>query len=150
MQKEIICKTETDTINLAAKFAKIAKKGDVFALHGTLGMGKSVFARAFIQALCDVKDVPSPTFTLVQTYSSSKGEIYHFDLYRLKHPDEVFELGFEDAIYGGICLIEWPENAGAWMPKNIIKISIVSYETGRLFTVETFSEEKAARLECIK
>ena len=150
MQKEIICRTENDTIELAHNFAEIAKQGDVFALYGTLGMGKSVFARAFIQRLCNVEDVPSPTFTLLQTYASSKGDIYHFDLYRLKHPDEVFELGFEDAIYSGITLIEWPENAGNWLPKDVIKISIVSHETGRLFKVEAISEEKIARLELLK
>lgn len=150
MLRELVCKTEKDTAKLACEFAKTAKKGDVFALYGTLGMGKSVFARAFIQALCDVDDVPSPTFTLLQTYSSPKGDIYHFDLYRLKHPDEVFELGFEDALYNGISLIEWPENAGGWLPKNIIKISIVSHETGRLFTIETLSEEQATKPECVK
>ena len=133
MQKDIICKTEKDTAELAHKIAQTAKKGDVFALCGTLGMGKSVFARAFIQSLCDVDDVPSPTFTLVQTYPSPKGEIYHFDLYRLKHPDEVFELGFEESLYSGINLIEWPENAGNWLPKDVIKIQIVPHETGRLF-----------------
>lgn len=150
MLRELVCKTEKDTAKLACEFAKTAKKGDVFALYGTLGMGKSVFARAFIQALCDVDDVPSPTFTLLQTYSSPKGDIYHFDLYRLKHPDEVFELGFEDALYNGITLIEWPENAGGWLPKDIIKISIVSHETGRLFTIETLSEEQATKPECVK
>lgn len=150
MLRELVCKTEKDTAKLACEFAKTAKKGDVFALYGTLGMGKSVFARAFIQALCDVDDVPSPTFTLLQTYSSPKGYIYHFDLYRLKHPDEVFELGFEDALYNGITLIEWPENAGGWLPKNIIKISIVSHETGRLFTIETLSEEQATKPECVR
>ena len=150
MLKEIVCRDEHDTAELAVKFAKMAKKGDVFALYGTLGMGKSVFARAFIQALCDVEDVPSPTFTLLQTYLSSKGEIYHFDLYRLKHPDEVFELGFEDAIYGGISLIEWPENAGCWLPKDIIKINIVSHETGRVFSIETSSDEKIARMRFLE
>lgn len=146
MQQEIFCKTEEDTKKLAQKLADNAKKGDVFALYGTLGMGKSVFARAFIQKLCCVEDVPSPTFTLLQTYSSSKGEIYHYDLYRLKHPDEVFELGFEDAVYGGITLVEWPENAGGWLPKDIIKINIVSHETGRLFRIDIGSEEKKDRL----
>ena len=146
MQQEIFCKTEEDTKKLAQKLADNAKKGDVFALYGTLGMGKSVFARAFIQKLCCVEDVPSPTFTLLQTYSSSKGEIYHYDLYRLKHPDEVFELGFEDAVYGGITLVEWPENAGSWLPKDIIKINIVSHETGRLFRIDIGSEEKKDRL----
>ena len=147
MQKDIICKTEKDTAELAHKIAQTAKKGDVFALCGTLGMGKSVFARAFIQSLCDVNDVPSPTFTLVQTYLSPKGEIYHFDLYRLKHPDEVFELGFEDAIYNGISLIEWPENAGSWLPKKLIKIKIVSHETGRLFSIENTYDDRYSELE---
>ena len=147
MQKKIICKTEADTISLAQKFANIAKIGDVFALYGTLGMGKSVFARAFIQKLCDTDDVPSPTFTLVQTYDSLKGEIYHYDLYRLKSPDEVFELGFEESLYGGINLIEWPENAGNWLPKDVIKIQIVPHETGRLFIIDTFSDEKNKRME---
>ena len=140
MQKEIICQTEVDTIKLAQRVADNANQGNVFALYGTLGMGKSVFARAFIQSLCDVEDVPSPTFTLLQTYSSSKGEIYHFDLYRLKHPDEVFELGFEEAVYSGISLIEWPENAGNWLPKNIIKIQITPFEQGRKFVIETIDE----------
>ena len=147
---QVVCKTEEETSKLAQNIANIAKLGDVFALFGTLGMGKSVFARAFIQKICDVKDVPSPTFTILQTYSSSKGEIYHFDLYRLKHPDEVFEIGFEDAIYSGISLIEWPENAGSWLPKNIIKINIISHETGRLFVIETNSEEQEKRLEFLK
>ena len=145
MQKEIFCKTEADTISLAEKIAEKAKKGDIFALYGTLGMGKSVFARAFIQKLCGVEDVPSPTFTLLQTYSCQKGDIYHYDLYRLKHPDEVFELGFEDAVYGGITLIEWPENAGNWLPKDIIKITIVSHETGRKFFISADSKEKNNR-----
>ena len=147
MQKKIFCSTENETIKLAEKIASKAKKGDVFALKGTLGMGKSVFARAFIKFLCDADDVPSPTFTLLQTYTSSECEIFHFDLYRLKHPDEVFELGFEEALFGGISLIEWPENAGGWLPKDIIKIHIVSHETGRLFTIETDSEEKNKRLD---
>ncbi|MBR1948311.1 MAG: tRNA (adenosine(37)-N6)-threonylcarbamoyltransferase complex ATPase subunit type 1 TsaE, partial [Alphaproteobacteria bacterium] len=100
--------------------------------------------------LSAAEDVPSPTFTLLQTYNSSKGEIYHFDLYRLKHPDEVFELGFEEALYSGISLIEWPENAGNWLPKDVIKISVVSHETGRLFTVEANSQEKEKRLEILR
>jgi tRNA threonylcarbamoyl adenosine modification protein YjeE len=145
MTKDFICKTEAETIKLAEYFADKAKQGDVFALNGTLGMGKSVFARAFIKKLCVVEDVPSPTFTLVQSYESSKGELYHFDLYRLKHPDEVFELGFEDIVYSGISLIEWPEKAGGWLPKNIIKINIVSHETGRLFSIQVDSKEKKDR-----
>ena len=84
LTKIFISKSEKDTKKLAETLAQKAKRGDVFALFGTLGMGKSVFARAFIQKLTDAKEVPSPTFTLVQQYEASDFEIYHFDLYRLK------------------------------------------------------------------
>lgn len=147
MQKSFVSTSEQETEIIAEKFAAIAKKGDVFALYGTLGMGKSVFARAFIQRLTEAEEVPSPTFTLVQEYAATDFDIYHFDLYRLKSPDEVFELGFEEAVLGGVSLIEWPEKAGAWLPKNIFKITIVPDKKGRLIIIETSSDEKISRLE---
>jgi tRNA threonylcarbamoyl adenosine modification protein YjeE len=112
-------------------------------------MGKSVFARGLIQKLTDAEEVPSPTFTLVQGYDAPQFEIYHFDLYRLKDPDEVFELGFEEAVYGGVCLIEWPEKAGNWLPKDIFKLEITPYASGRKITVDVSSEDKIKRLEQI-
>lgn len=148
-QKEFILPTEKDTISLSQRIAHIAKKGDVFALHGTLGMGKSVFARAFVQELCGVQDVPSPTFTLLQTYEAEDFDIYHFDLYRLKDPDEVFELGIEDAIYNGISLIEWPEKMGGYLPKDVFKVNIVPYSNGRKIIIQTLSDDKFFRLSSI-
>ncbi|MDD7313987.1 MAG: tRNA (adenosine(37)-N6)-threonylcarbamoyltransferase complex ATPase subunit type 1 TsaE [bacterium] len=147
LTKIFISKSEKDTKKLAETLAQKAKRGDVFALFGTLGMGKSVFARAFIQKLTDAKEVPSPTFTLVQQYEASDFEIYHFDLYRLKSPDEVFELGFEEAVYEGVCLIEWPEQAGNWLPRDIFKIEITSNKNERIFKISAHSSEKAKRLE---
>ena len=147
LTKIFISKSEKDTKKLAEMLAQKAKRGDVFALFGTLGMGKSVFARAFIQKLTDAKEVPSPTFTLVQQYEASAFEIYHFDLYRLKSPDEVFELGFEEAVYEGVCLIEWPEQAGNWFPRDIFKIEITSNKNERIFKISAHSSEKAKRLE---
>lgn len=149
MQKTFIVRDEAETTALAERFAKIVKKGDVLALYGTLGMGKSVFARGLIQKLTDAEEVPSPTFTLVQGYDAPQFEIYHFDLYRLKDPDEVFELGFEEAVYGGVCLIEWPEKAGNWLPKDIFKLEITPYASGRKITVDVSSEDKIKRLELI-
>ena len=105
----VICRNEDETVAFAQKLSQIAKVGDTFALFGTLGMGKSVFARGFVQSLTAAEEVPSPTFTLVQSYEAPDFEIYHFDLYRLKAPEEIFELGMEEALYGGVCLIEWPE-----------------------------------------
>ena len=147
LTKIFISKSEKDTKKLAETLAQKAKRGDVFALFGTLGMGKSVFARAFIQKLTDAKEVPRPTLTLVQQYEASDFEIYHFDLYRLKSPDEVFELGFEEAVYEGVCLIEWPEQAGNWLPRDIFKIEITSNKNERIFKISAHSSEKAKRLE---
>lgn len=147
MRKTFVSTSEGETEALAKKVALMAQKGDVFALYGTLGMGKSVFARAFIQSLTKAEEVPSPTFTLVQEYQAADFDIYHFDLYRLKSPDEVFELGFEEAVYGGVSLIEWPEKAGAWLPKNIFKIEILPHKDGRSVVIETDFQEKISRLE---
>lgn len=117
--------SELETAALAAKIAASAQNGDVFLLSGTLGAGKSVFARAFVQTLCGQDtDVPSPTFTLVQTYESGKGPLWHFDLYRLKDPDEIYEIGWEDAMADGIALVEWPERLGTHAPKNATRILI--------------------------
>lgn len=127
----ICCNSEEKTSSLAQKVALLSQKGDVFALFGTLGMGKSVFARAFVQRLCGKTEVPSPTFTLVQMYDAPDFEIYHFDLYRLKSAEEIFELGIEEAMYEGVCLIEWPEKMGGYLPRKAIKINITPTTDGR-------------------
>lgn len=112
------CKTLQDTIQFAQACAKQAENGDVFMLHGPLGAGKTEFSRAFIRHLTgnDDLEVPSPTFTLVQTYETNKAPIWHFDLYRLEDPQEIYEIGWEEALSDGILLIEWPERLGTLMP----------------------------------
>lgn len=143
------CKNEEDTKKLACLFAKISRKGDVFALYGTLGVGKSTFSRYFIQHLIGIIDVPSPTFTLVQTYSHKNFEIYHYDMYRLKHFEEAYELGIDEAFYNAVNLIEWPEKIEELLPKNTWKINIKINETSRLFEITANTEEQIARLEGI-
>lgn len=113
---EHITRTEDDTAALAAQLAQHAQQGDIWALHGDLGAGKSVFARGFIQALAGPIPVPSPTFTLIQTYDTPAGPLHHFDLYRLESPEEVLELGWDEAMAEGICLIEWPQRAQNYLP----------------------------------
>jgi tRNA threonylcarbamoyladenosine biosynthesis protein TsaE len=106
---------EASTIALAARLAGVAEAGDVLALDGPLGAGKTVFARGFIRALTrSDEEVPSPTFTLVQVYEGAACPIHHFDLYRIESPDELYELGIEEALGDGITLIEWPERARAF------------------------------------
>lgn len=114
---------ESATAALARRIAGLAAAGDVIALSGELGSGKTTFARAFINALphpagadSGVEPVPSPTFTLVQTYDRDPAPVWHFDLYRLERPEEVYEIGLEEALGGAISLIEWPERLGPLTP----------------------------------
>jgi tRNA threonylcarbamoyl adenosine modification protein YjeE len=108
---------------LARRLAPLLAPGDVVALWGDLGAGKTAFARALLQTMAGRPiEVPSPTFTLVQTYSLSDLEIWHFDLYRLKQVGEIYELGFEDALSDGLTLIEWPERLGTALPRERLDI----------------------------
>ena len=116
---------EAATATLAARIAMLAKPGDVIALRGDLGAGKTVFARAFIRAWTRIdEEVPSPTFTLVQIYNTVAAAIWHFDLYRLTSAEEVWELGIEDAFASGISLIEWPERLGTLLPPNRLDVAL--------------------------
>lgn len=114
--------TEDDTVQMARRFARILRGGDVLLLEGDIGAGKTFFARALIrERLGYPEDVPSPTFTLVQTYEADV-EIWHCDLYRLSHPDEAVELGLQDAFETAICLIEWPDRLGELSPETALRL----------------------------
>ncbi len=136
---------EDATARLAATLAEVSRKGDVFALRGPLGAGKTTFARAFIHARRrltggEPEEVPSPTFTLVQTYEFPDAVVYHFDLFRINAPEEVFELGIEDALAEGITLVEWPERLGPLLPRHRLDIGLMPAETesSRLATLAGF------------
>ena len=146
MEKVYISNNEADTAAVASKLAQITECGDIWALSGTLGMGKSVFARAFIQTLSNADEVPSPTFTLVQTYRTPLFDIYHYDLYRLKEASEFFELGVEEAFYEGVSLVEWPEKMGSFAPRNMWHITIEAEGEKRKITISTDDEKKIKRL----
>jgi tRNA threonylcarbamoyladenosine biosynthesis protein TsaE len=102
---------QSETEALGARIAAGLGTGDVVALRGDLGAGKSVLARAILRALGVAEDVPSPTFTLVQTYETPKLVVRHFDLYRIEDPSELGELALDEALDEGAALIEWPERA---------------------------------------
>ncbi len=118
--------SEEETALFAARLAAALGPGDTILLEGGLGAGKTHFARALIQARLAnaglAEDVPSPTFTLVQTYSDGATEIWHADLYRLSGPDEVVELGLDDALDSAICLVEWPDRLRDLRPADALTL----------------------------
>ena len=123
-----------ETGDLARRIGAALRPGATLLLDGGVGAGKTHFARALIQSLLlSPEDVPSPTFTLVQTYDGTSGEIWHADLYRLSSPDEVVELGLEEAFETAICLIEWPDRLGELAPPYALTLRFVADgETGRI------------------
>ena len=140
----LICNSLSETKTLAGCFASLLQAGVVIGLDGPLGVGKSAFSRFVIQSAVGTDiDVPSPTFTLVQTYERADGlPIMHMDLYRLEAPEQVFELGVEESFYEAANLIEWPSKMGAYWPSDAVTITMAFSEgDSRLFTLsapETF------------
>jgi len=122
---------EAATRRFAAKIAPLARRGDVIALWGDLGAGKTAFARGFLRALGIEEDVPSPTFTLVQSYPAGDLTIFHFDLYRIEAVEETYELGIEDAFEDGVSLIEWPDRLGNLLPADRLDIAFDMAPPGR-------------------
>ena len=134
--KTFITKNIDETRAWARDFAKTLRAPVTVALHGNLGVGKSEIARTIIQTLCGTNTVvPSPTFTLVQTYVAGDKKVSHFDLYRVADAAELVEIGLDYAIQNDITLIEWPDIAADMLPENTIHIDIDEYETGRKIIV---------------
>lgn len=123
----VVLANPTETQTFALRLALHTLLGDVFALSGELGTGKTTFARGFINGLfvshgLPAEEVLSPTFNLVQEYTLPNYTIYHIDLYRIEHPAELNELGLEDAFTEGVTLVEWPERLGNLLPSDHLHI----------------------------
>lgn len=122
---------EAATARLGAALAAVLAPGDVVALDGDLGAGKTALVRALVRAATGDpdEDVPSPTFTLVQTYDGLSGATYwHFDLYRLESPDDAVELDIDEAFAEGVALIEWPARLGGYLPRRVLRIALTITE----------------------
>jgi tRNA threonylcarbamoyladenosine biosynthesis protein TsaE len=124
---------EAATERLGTALAKRLRPRDVVALQGGLGVGKTTLARAILRAAAGDPSlvVPSPTFTLVEVYDTSRGTFWHFDLYRLEEPDQVFELGWEEARADGIALVEWAERLGRLLPRERLTVMLAVEGDGR-------------------
>jgi tRNA threonylcarbamoyladenosine biosynthesis protein TsaE len=135
--------TPEATAALACWLADRSRPGDTILLTGNVGAGKTHFARCFIQHILArddlLEDVPSPTFTIVQTYETLEYEIWHADLYRLHSPNDTVELGLDAAFRTAICLVEWPDRLGSLIPQNALSITLSVGET---------DDSRDAMLEC--
>ena len=114
-----------ETLEVGKELGKASMAGQVYALVGDLGVGKTVFTKGFAEGLGIEEAVNSPTFTILQIYDEGRSPLYHFDVYRIEEPEEMEEIGFDEYIEGdGVCLIEWAGRIADILPENIIVIRI--------------------------
>jgi tRNA threonylcarbamoyladenosine biosynthesis protein TsaE len=130
----VTLRSEAETAEFGAWLGAHLGPGDAVLLSGPIGAGKTHLVRALIQSRLGQPDaeVPSPTFTLVQTYEAPGITLWHADLYRIGHPDEVVELGLDAAFEDAIVLVEWPERLGRWRPANPIAIDLLPQSDARI------------------
>lgn len=117
--------SDQETEAFAAQLAASVKPGTVICLEGDLGTGKTVFARGFARGLGITEPVVSPTFTILHGYEEGRLPMWHFDVYRIEDPDEMYEIGFEDCFYGnGVSLVEWASRIEELIPEDAVRITI--------------------------
>lgn len=128
MERTVICKTAQDMENLGREIGDKCHAGSVISLRGSLGAGKTVFAKGVARSLGIEEAIVSPTFTLVQEYDG-RLPMYHMDLYRITNEDDFQMIGGEDMLYSdGVCLIEWSEVIDSLLPKNTLFVTIIVNE----------------------
>jgi tRNA threonylcarbamoyladenosine biosynthesis protein TsaE len=135
--QERLLATPQESEALGASIGRVLETGEAVCLWGPLGAGKTTLARGLIRELTGVdEDIPSPTFTLVQSYQGARFPVAHFDLYRIERPGELDELGLEDALDEGAAVIEWPERLGARLPEHRLDIRLAMEGEGRRARLE--------------
>jgi tRNA threonylcarbamoyladenosine biosynthesis protein TsaE len=133
---------EKEMLAFAETFARKVDGGTIIFLYGSLGAGKTTFTRGFLHGLGYVGKVKSPTYTLVEPYEVGERKIFHFDLYRLTHPDELEQMGIRDYFTeDSICLIEWPENGFSLLPTADVACHFAFNKEGREVRIEALSDK---------
>lgn len=127
---------EAATAAFGASLAPVIRAGDVILLQGPLGAGKTALARGLIRAYSGAAEAPSPTFTLVEIYDGDPAPLWHFDLYRLEQPADVWELGLEEALDSGVSVIEWPDRAGGLLPTEGLRLTLSIEDGGRRLALD--------------
>ena len=138
----MILADEDATRMIGARLAGVLRQGDVVTLSGPLGAGKTALARELLRALGEEGEVPSPSFALVQPYDALRLPVWHADLYRIEHPDELAELGLDEVLATGALLVEWPERApGAWPDALALSLQSLAGDARRLTAIVPASWE---------
>lgn len=149
MTNTFVLADEEATLALGRSLASVLAPGDLVALHGDLGAGKTTLTRGIIQALLGAgEEVPSPTYTLVQVYEGPDFPLWHFDLYRLESPEGVEELGWDET-HEGVALVEWPERAGRHLPTVRLDIFLEISGSERCVRLEPRGEGWQERLHAL-
>ena len=139
MEKLLHIASETETEQFGEAIGRAAEPGSVIALIGDLGTGKTTLTKSIARGLGVTETVTSPTFTIIREYRSGRMPLYHFDVYRIGDPDEMFELGYEEYFYGdGLCVVEWADKIEELLPEDtkIIRLSYGGAEEERLAEIE--------------
>lgn len=134
--RTIHLKNEEETANFGLDLGKHLQKGDIVALIGDLGTGKTALTKAIARGLGITETITSPTFTIVQEYTSGRLPLYHFDVYRIQEPEELYELGYEEYFFGeGVCVIEWADLIEELLPDEtkVIRLEYGSGESERIY-----------------
>ena len=138
---DVFLENEEATLDLGRKLASQLAPGMLINLRGSLGAGKTTFARGILRALGFEGRVKSPTYSLVELYELSRLDLYHFDFYRFKDPHELIESGLQDAFNNtNVCIVEWPEQVGALLPPADIEVALSMTDSGRNATVVAQTE----------
>jgi tRNA threonylcarbamoyladenosine biosynthesis protein TsaE len=139
---------EAATVAMGNRLASIIENGAVVYLHGDLGAGKTTFTRGVVQGFGHEGKVKSPTYTLVEPYELNRANVYHFDLYRLGDPEELEYMGIRDYFSSdAICIVEWPEKGGEFIPTPDLNISLSYVNTERKIVMESASERGITIIE---
>ena len=129
---KIITKTPQELAYLGGRMAQLLQPGDFLALDGDLGAGKTLFTQGLAQGLEVAEEISSPTFTIIHEYESGRLPLYHMDVYRIKHPEEMYDLGYEEYFYGnGITVVEWAQLIAELLPEEYLGIEITIVPEGR-------------------
>jgi len=137
----IILNGEPDTRNFGIALAQKLNPGDIVALIGDLGTGKTTLTKSIAEGLGIRETITSPTFTIVQEYTEGRLPLYHFDVYRINDPEEMYELGYEEYFFGqGVCVVEWADLIAELIPENSITIRIEygQREDERIYHIENY------------